>query len=515
MAIKKQPRIDKTRQLFVDDSIIAESRGTHRTLHQLTKDSDNPIVHCDRPWEGNDIRAYGSIWREPGDGQLRMWYLARPRDLDDRRFFTSVCYATSTDGLHWTKPDLHLCDFWGNTANNVCFQPHWKSDKATGRFDTVSILHDPSESRPLRRYKMMTYQYAVPDKWNPKAAFPSGNYVAFSPDGFHWQEQSKPVFRLDHGIGDCMTLMHDTPRKRYTAFVKILSPEYGLYPELREKVGDKIQIWDGKKYIFCSGENPVRRLRGISFSDDFVHWTKPKFILPTDKDDPPDIQMYNNTGFLYGNLYLGMAYVYHVDTTGGIDMQLIWSRDGEQWQRAFDRTPILPNGVDERDWDMGCHAMFTNPPIQMGDELWFYYGSQWKRHGGGQVKRHSPLFTGSGTAFGRAKLRLDGFVSLDAGNRTARVTTVPIRLAASALAVNANAAGGEIRAQIVRRGHPLTGFDFKSCEPLTVDRTRHVFRFKGGKIPLGASGSPIRIEFSLKNAQLYSFWTESFAPSNL
>ena len=104
MAIKKQPRIDKTRQLFVDDSIIAESRGTHRTLHQLTKDSDNPIVHCDRPWEGNDIRAYGSIWREPGDGQLRMWYLARPRDLDDRRFFTSVCYATSTDGF--TGPNL-------------------------------------------------------------------------------------------------------------------------------------------------------------------------------------------------------------------------------------------------------------------------------------------------------------------------------------------------------------------------------------------------------------------------
>ncbi len=502
MPPKPPPRIDRTRRLFVDDALLRETRGVRRTLHPLKKDPDRPILHPDRPWEGPDIRAYGSIWREPGDGELRMWYLARPRVDTDLRHFTSVCLATSTDGVHWRKPDLHLHDYWGNTANNLCILPHWKSAEAAGRFDSLSILLDPDASDPRRRYKMMSYQYAKPGKWDPDAAFPSGYYVSFSADGLAWRERPRPVFRLDEGFGDCMTLMHDTRRRRYTAFVKILTNEYGLRPRRRMVDGQR-EIWNGRSWIRPTGENPLRRMRSIVHSDDFVNWSEAKFILPTDDDDPPDVQFYNNTGFLYGDMYLGFLYVYHVDTTGTIDMQLIWSRDGDDWRRAFDRTPILPNGVADRDWDMGCHAMFTNPPIRMGDELWFYYGSSARRHGGGKAKGH---LGHGGTAFGRATLRVDGFVSLDAGNRTGRAVTRPVRLAHPLLAVNADAADGEIRAQITRRGRPLPGFDFASCEPLRLDRTRHLFSFKGGRLP--RSAEPTRVEFRMRNARLYAWWTE-------
>ncbi len=445
-----------------------------------------------------------------------MWYSARPGDWNDLPFLTSICLATSIDGVHWHKPDLHIHDYWGNTANNICIRSHWKSEKATGRFDTVSILLDSDDANSLRRYKMMTYQYGVPDKSHPSQPFPSGYYVAFSPDGLAWNERRQPVFRLDDGIGDCMTLMHDKRRGRYTAFVKILSPQYGLYPRFRmDDQDDTLLMWNGKKWIVPTGENPVRRMRGISHSDDFVNWTKPRFILPTDDNDPPDVQFYNNTGFAYGDLYLGFLYIYHVNTTGTIDMQLIWSSDGENWNRAFDRTPILPCGASERDWDMGCHAMFTNPPIRMGDELWFYYGSSWSRHSGGRLKIHRSQFAGGSKAIGRATLRLDGFVSLDGGNRTGRATTVPLHLVHSALGVNADSADGEVRAQLLRRGRPISGFDFASCRPLCLDRTRHIFDFKGGKLPTGRGGEPVRIQFSLSNAKLYSFWTEAPAPSNL
>lgn len=511
MARKKTPTLNHVRTLFVDDAPLAETRGLRRTVHQLTKDPAEPVLHCDRPWEGGKICGYGSVWRQDGDGPLRMWYLARPGNPNDRRYHTSICLATSIDGVHWEKPALHRYDYWGNSANNICILPHWKNANATGRFDTVSILDDAEEHNLQRRYKMMSFQYAVPDKWKPNHAFPSGYYVAFSPDGLHWYERPRPVFRLDEGVGDCMTLMHDTRRGRYTAFVKILSNEYGMQPRLRRPDDNASRdIWDGKRWIRATGENPLRRMRGISHSSDFIHWTSPRFILPTDDLDPVDVQFYNNTGFEYESMYLGFVYVYHVDTTGTIDMQLIWSRDGETWNRAFDRTAILPSGAGESDWDMGCHAMLTNPPIRMGDELWFYYGSSWTRHSGGKLRVHRGS---GGAAIGRAKLRIDGFVSLDAGSRMGRAVTTPLKLGATALAVNADAGSGEIRAQILRRGRPLPGFDLQSCQPLKLDRTRHLFRFEGGKIP--KISEPVRIEFALKNASIYSFWSEPQPRSNL
>ena len=155
--------------------------------------------------------------------------------------------------------------------------------------------------------------------------------------------------------------------------------------------------------------------------------------------------------------------------------------------------------------------MFTNPPIRMGDALWFYYGSTRGRHPGGKLKRYRGSH--DGTALGRAVLRVDGFVSLDTGSRTGRARTVPYRLAHNALCVNADAGGGEVRAQLTRRGRPLAGFDFGSCEPLCRDRTRHIVRFKGGAIP--RTREPLRVEFALKQASLYAFWAEPLPPMNL
>ena len=30
-----------------------------------------------------------------------------------------VCYMESVDGIHWEKPDLHICEFKGSTKNNI------------------------------------------------------------------------------------------------------------------------------------------------------------------------------------------------------------------------------------------------------------------------------------------------------------------------------------------------------------------------------------------------------------
>ena len=49
------------------------------------------------------IKYYGSVCEV--DGEMRLWYLGHAT-TDGRRLPARVCYATSSDGLTWTKPDL-------------------------------------------------------------------------------------------------------------------------------------------------------------------------------------------------------------------------------------------------------------------------------------------------------------------------------------------------------------------------------------------------------------------------
>ena len=509
MSTPRSAQLDSTRRLFLDPEVLESSRGVRLALHRLVKRPENPILHADRPWEAGTVSLHGSVLREPGDGQMRMWYWAGAwHSKENAPCSANMHLATSVDGILWRKPDLYVHDYHGQPANNIVHIPHCYLPGRPASFGAVSLILDLEDPDPMRRYKMLCNQKNFPDELG-EADYPSGHYATFSPDGIHWREHPDPCFRMLDGIGDTMTVMNDPRNKRYVAFVKLASNEFGKYTVFRRGPNGEFQTWAGREQLTKGRGKPSIRMRGVSVSSDFIHWSRPRFILPKDRHDPEDTQFYNNSGFPYESMYVGFAHVYHPNVTGTIDMQLTWSRDGLDWRRCFDRAPVLPVGREMCDWDCGCHTVATNPPVRMGDELWFYYASGSYRHSGGRIKAYRPpAFT---RAIGLATLRLDGFVSLDAGARTGRATTAPARLAHDALCVNADAAAGEIRAQITRRGRPIPGFDFKSCKPLTHDTTRHVFRFKGGAIPL--SKMPLRIEFALKNASLYSFWAEPAPPA--
>ena len=101
-----------------------------------------------------------------------------------RAFGTFVtCYATSTDGIHWERPDLDVIAYEGSTANNLC------------AVDTggLSVLKDDRESDPARRYKALYWgagstprEGAFERSWMGSSGGVWGICVAFSPDGIHW-----------------------------------------------------------------------------------------------------------------------------------------------------------------------------------------------------------------------------------------------------------------------------------------------------------------------------------------
>lgn len=55
--------------------------------------------------------SYGARYDEE-DGLFKLWYEVPP--------VHAVGYATSPDGVSWTKPDLRLVEVGGTRHSNVC-----------------------------------------------------------------------------------------------------------------------------------------------------------------------------------------------------------------------------------------------------------------------------------------------------------------------------------------------------------------------------------------------------------
>ena len=230
-------------------------------------------------------------------------------------------------------------------------------------------------------------------------------------------------------------------------------------------------------------------------------------MFPIDEDDPPDVEHYNNNGFVYESQYLGLLSIYHT-ATGCQDFQLISSHDGENWERAADRAVFLPSGRPYCDWDFGTTSVPGTSPVLIGDELWFHYSGRWNIHGS-QHPEHPQPRGASGGAIGVAKLRRDGFVSLDAGSEEAVVVTKPLVLKGDMLKINVDCPDGSLSAEVLdENGDVITGFGRRECEPVATDNVNHRIQWRGERSLRDLGGKNVQLRFSWRNGSLYSFWTE-------
>jgi hypothetical protein len=126
-------------------------------------------------------------------------------------------------------------------------------------------------------------------------------------------------------------------------------------------------------------------------------------------------------------------------------------------------------------------------PIERNGELLLYYGSN--------NGKHSDWRDGF---FCLARLRRDGFAGMQADG-SGRIVTRPLEWKGAGLRVSADAAHGSIVAKVLRgdsviaESHPLTG-----SEPEIPLRWKKA-------APAELRGNPVRIDFELRSAKLYSF----------
>lgn len=100
--------------------------------------------------------------------------------------------------------------------------------------------------------------------------------------------------------------------------------------------------------------------------------------------------------------------------------------------------------------------------------------------------------------------RLDGFVSLDAGEDVGTVVTRPLVFEGQHLELNV-AARGAVRVGLLdETGRPLPGLALEDCDPITADSTRQTVSW-GGQSDIGPhAGKVVQVQLRLHNAKVFA-----------
>ena len=463
------------RQLFLDGEGIEKIDILTRTMHPPNK-------------KGAVIRP------DLGIGQAGMQYRTGPHwDLEKQVFMlwdsasepnelhakgiSTTGHFWSTDGLHWTKPNMGQVEFRGSRDNNFVSV---MIDGRTHRIDYV--VYDPIDPDPSRRYK---------------------GWVAMNPGG---QPYKQPV------VSDGLTW------KKLEV------------PAIPNDINDGNLSFDLENRLFIGGlemSGPYGRAWAITTSRDFEHWSEPKLVfhadeldqqlgreqiekrladpamlpLATNKPDQYRVNVYNMGVFRYESLYIGLPAMFHEtgDNDGFMIVQLTCSRDlNSFFQRLGDRKPFIePSRLGSGAYDL-TQILGPGSTVVRGDEMWFYYCGL-KYRGQSQSQRTDPD-TG---AICLAVLRRDGFMSLDASDAAGTVRTRAFKLTGTKLLVNVDAPAGDLRIKVFDGN----GNVIARSRPLSGDLASEAVQWAKGDLA-AHTGRAVRLEFSLRNGQLYSYWVE-------
>lgn len=446
-------RLTEQSEIFVDEVRIHQMNGLRKTLHPATK-LDRPVVEADKPWEKGRAYLYGTVHFEEETGLFRMWYMAG-----------GLAYAESKDGIRWGKPALSLHEHNGRPTNLLM----------TGN-SVKAVLVDHQEPDPNKRYKAINN-------------LGHRNFIGFySADGLRWHTyEQNPLIPFGSELAN---VIRDPASGLYFAYIRPYLPRFHPKNE-REK-----------------------RLIALTTSPDFVTWSQPEIIITPDEiddqwveNDEQRTEFYSMAGFPYGTQYLGLLTVFRITEIleekeprqskyeGPIDVQLVHSRDGRQWQRTRERTPIIPTGP--HDYDAGCIMDIASKPVIFEDQIFYYYTAVNTTHGGTIPPKRQTI--------GLARWRLDGFASLDAGPEGGILETKPWTAEEGKLTVNADLSDGELRVELLDpvSGRAWPGYGLAESVPISGDSIRHLVRWQ--EEAFVPTDRPFRIRFHLTEGSLYSY----------
>ena len=457
--------IGSRRELVVDDYVIERMHGNaSRRLHRPTPREVAMVT--DAPWEGN-MCGHFTVFQ---DGDLyRMYYTGRQVDLSSgelRSLHMVVCYAESSDGIHWSRPELGLVEFEGSKKNNIIL------DGARSHHFTPFKDANP-DCRPEAKYKAFGGDI-----------FGARGMFAFqSPDGIRWSL-----------VGDHPVIIEGRFDSQNLAF------------------------WDSTRGHYREYHRHLRDGRDIMTSTfgDFAAWTEPVFL----EYSPGRLtQLYTNQITPYyraPHLFLGFPTRYNTGRGLLTPLNERIARVSEGFGRNYTDGGFM-SSRDGLHFDVWDEAFIRPGPVEKGSWL---YGSNYQNWGIVETESHIPGtpnelsvyaceggWEGTSKRLRRHTLRIDGFVSIQAPLSGGELVTRPIVFEGNELAMNVStSAAGSVRVEIQQENRdPIRGFALSDCPEIFGDAVEQQVCWRKTPDVAKLSGRSIRLRFVLQDADLYSF----------
>jgi|GEM_PF-542581 len=470
--------IGDRREVFWDDALV-DNQKTTATLRMHKPQPQEVVLEHDAPWEGDGCDFHNIV---KDDGLYRLYYLAwEMMPVAPRTRTIVVAYAESTDGLHWVKPDLGLCEFEGSKQNNIIL------DEATLKFDNFFVFKDLNPACPADEiYKGVGVDGRDGWLW----CFTSADGIRF-----------KKAWRMTNQ-GEFDTLN-----------VALWDPNAGLYRcYIRDFHTDSGQDFAPGADHLATGIRDVRWTE----SADFKTWTTP---VRLDFGGAEDYPLYTNVVQPYyraEHMFVGFpsryverkAWTPNFDQLPGVerrkartkknprygltitDSVFMSSRDGKRWKR-WDEAFMTPGPEREYNWVYGdCFpavGMIETPSAlpDAPNELSMYaFENHWAM---------------KPTELRRYTLRVDGFASYHATYKPCQLVLKPFLFEGSSLSVNfATSAAGYIKIALHGGGRTIYSSE------LFGDSLDRRVTFEDGELASFA-GIPVTMEITMSDADIYSF----------
>ena len=536
------------KQLFLDDTAVEHQDGLERVMHRPRK--CGPVLRPDGKADGIRLQS-GSVpvW-DPEEKVYKLFYMGFPYVEGKGEWVigeVGPAVAVSKDGIHWERPDLGKVEWRGSKKNNRFYVLDQNLRWTANRF--IEVLCTPWDPDPARRYKGLLGAI--------------GRQPVVSANGIDW----KPVDTPRIPSSDTSTLIYDELGKRYLAVVKS-GTKYGRSASVT--FSKDFEKWSTPRLTFCTDQQDqviakrriAERLADSDMQNPMFNFPEPDEPWSPGKGNwpsgPIDGEDFNQAGngknfkiptwraetykmgiFPYEGLYMGVVMFYYPtgpaipawnNTVGFNEFQLVFSCDTqlrkENWRRLGNREPFLETSPLSKglvgNFDRQQMGVF-NRPLVMGDELWFYYSGAkgrtppYKMWPDGTLRNQTNLtleekadFDDGWIAVCLAKLRLDGFVSLTAGKSPGELVTRSFTAAGEGLFLNVDIKpGGIVKVEVLdEEGQSINGFSMDKSVSLTGNNVRQKVVWQGGAKWDKLDGKKLRLRISLREADLYAFWSE-------
>ena len=426
-------------ELFVDNHVIDEITGDAK-LHLHKPVAKEGVLVTDQPWEGN-TSAYYTIFQ---DGNLfRMYYRGSHYDVKTKKMTHPqvACYAESTDGIHWTKPELGIVEFEGSKANSIVVI-------GEGSHNFTPFKDANPDCTPDARYKAL--------------GGGRGGLIAFkSADAVHWEIiGNAPV--ITKGAFDSQNLAFwDTVRGTYVDFHR-------------------------------QGRDGVRDIMTAT-SSDFKTWTDPVFL---EYPGAPKEHLYTNAIMAYPrapHILIGFPTRFHPKRNSQVEPTLMSSRDGRTFHRWTDA--LIPvTAPKDRDGNRSNYMAWGLLKLPSSDKEYSVYASE-AYYTGPDSRLRRFVYRADGFVSVRAA---------DAGGRllTKPLEFAGHKLVINFVTATGGSLRAQLQDA---QGNVVDGFALADCVELKGDAIEQTVTWKGNPSLGDLAGKPIRLLFELKNADLFSF----------